>query len=99
MSATRRWQGAIQEVPVLHDEGVVEPKLVAQPFDVGLGALLSQHVVDGIADEPEQGEGDQTHGQQYDDRLGHPADDEGKHLSLLPLGWDPRPLFCEQEPG
>jgi hypothetical protein len=55
--------------------------LFAQAFDVGLGAFLSQHVVDGITDKAEHGKRDQPDDEQDKDRLSDPAEDVGQHPS------------------
>ena len=67
------------EAAELHDDGVVEAQVAPQLGAVFQGRVLADHLVDGIADVAEQGEGDQGHGQHDHQRFEEPPDREGEH--------------------
>ena len=60
---------AVEEVAVLHEERLVEAELLDEGETLGLGVVLSEEDVDGIADVGEQGEGDETDDQEDGDGL------------------------------
>ncbi len=58
-----------QEVAVLHEERLVQPKLVDQLQPLRLGMVLAEQDGDRVADIGEQGEGDEADDQQDRDGL------------------------------
>ena len=54
---------AAQELVVLHRKGLIEAKHFTQPFNVGLGAFLPQHVVYRIPDKAKHRKRHQPHDQ------------------------------------
>jgi len=69
-----------QEVPELHEEGLVQAQVDAQlPDLVGLGVLPEQED-DRVADVLEQHEGDEGHGNHDNHCLEQTAQNEGEHF-------------------
>src|SRR5260370_25046050 len=71
--------GAPDEARKLHDERIVETERLTELVAVLLRRVLPDHVVDRVADEIEQREGNERDRQHNDDRLQQTANDEGDH--------------------
>src|SRR5436190_8657009 len=66
----------------LHGNRIVEPQLLPQAQAILERGVLPNHLVDGVADEAEQREGDEGHRHHDDGRLEEPTDGECEHLPL-----------------
>ncbi len=73
-------RGVADEARELHDDRIVEAKLLAQLRAFRGGRLDADHHVDRIADEAEQRERDQRHREHHHDGLQQAANDEGEHV-------------------
>jgi hypothetical protein len=70
---------AADETSELYQHGIVETELLAQLGAVLQRRVLSDHVVDGVADEAEERKGDDTDGQHHRDGLDQAAKHESDH--------------------
>src|SRR6266851_546197 len=71
--------GAPDEARELDEERIVETERLAQLVTILLRRVLSNHVVDRVADEVEQRKGDEGDRQHDGDRLQQATNDEGDH--------------------
>ena len=75
-------QGAAEESPVLHEEGIVEAHRLAEAADVlGAGVGRQQHQR-GISGEMQDEEDDEGHAEQHDQRLQQSPHEVGRHARL-----------------
>jgi hypothetical protein len=81
---------AMQRIPhecrVLHEERLIQTQLMHQGHTLRLGIVLAKHDRNGVADELEHGEGDESHDQQHGDGLQYAGQDEGEHREGLQDG-------------
>ena len=68
-----------QEAAVLHEERLVEAKLLDQREPLRLGVVLPEQDVDRVADVVEQGEGDEADDKQDRNSLEEAGKDEAEH--------------------
>ena len=74
-------RGLGDEATELDCNRIVEAEFLAQPQPILQRRVLADHLVDGVADEAKQHEGQKRHRQHDDERLEQPADCEREHLS------------------
>ena len=63
----------------LNDKGVVDPELLPQPLAVGEAGILSDHIVDRVADIIEQRESNQPDGEHHQNGLIETLNEKGDH--------------------
>jgi hypothetical protein len=86
------------EVAELHEKGLIEPQVGAQPRAVLGCGILAEHLRHRIADVLEQQEGDERDRQHHEDRLQQSADDEGQHVYMR-MGYMQNARHCRAVAG